>query len=380
MRKILAMLGLALVLAPAISLAADFRVSESGAVTIEKNDSLGNAYLAGNTINIDGAINNDLVAAGSAINIDGTVNQSTLIAGNTINQSGAVSQNARYAGNNVTISGQVGQDLVAAGRTVNVRRDAAVAGDAMIAGNAISIDGRIGNTLYLSGENVRIDGRIGGDVVAKSVGRLEIGPDAQIGGNLRYSSEQEAVIAGAAEIGGEIEFDRISQPAKQFAPVATATNLLSSFLLLIALVYLLPRFSRNVRENAYRNKANSFLANLGTGFILLLLSPLAIITLAISVIGARLALLVGVIYLLLLVLAASYSVILAGDLIIRTFVRDQHNKKPWLITVTGLLAAFVASLIPLVGWLAIFVFFLAALGALTKTFKNIFLPDAKRPE
>src|SRR5439155_899947 len=76
-------------------------------------------------------------------------------------------------------------------------------GDVTI-GTTETIDDQIGRDLQVGGTNAKIDGGIGGSVLA-TVERLQLTDRATVGGSLKYTSKNEAQIANMSSVKGTIE-------------------------------------------------------------------------------------------------------------------------------------------------------------------------------
>ena len=80
---------------------------------------------------------------------------------------------------------------------------------------------------------------------------------------------------------------------------------------------------------------------------------------------------------LLVLLAGVYSPMLIGAAIMKLLNKDKENGLSWITLLVGVAAAFLLGLIPLVGWLILFVFYLTAIGAVAGSFFNFLMPKEK---
>ncbi len=355
----------ALVALPLAARAAEFNAPESGSVVISQTAK--NVYTAGNTISTEAKIEGDLVAAGNAINIGEAVEHSIFAIGQSIDVKGMVGQNTRVAGNSINIGGQIGEDLQAAGNSIVLAKTATVGGDAMLAGSVMTIDGTISGWLKGAGDTVNINGEVKGDVKLDA-NKVIIGDKAVIGGKLAYKSNQKAQIAATAKIAGGVSFEQRTKYDNTFVrllmteilTLALLAKLVGGLLLLIVLVYLVPKFSKLIISSATTKLGNA----MGIGLVALIVTPIVAVILLVSTIGSSIALVLGTLYALLIILSAHYGTLLIGHAIIKFYKKNADVPLDWRAAVVGVVASAILALVPFAGPLIVFLAMLAALGSL----------------
>lgn len=364
MKKFLLIALMCLFLVPASALAATFRAPQSGTATISDRETAKNAYLAGNTVSVMGTVLEDLVAAGNTITVNGTVNNSANIAGNSIIINGKIGKSVRAAGANITISNSVGSDVFVAGGTINIEQSAIVNNDLIAAGGTIDLNGVINGNAYLSGGQITINGKINGDVIIKNSNKVTINNNAVIKGNLDYQAQQEALINPDAKIDGSVNFKKIANQndiSSIFKVGITLFSLLmtlATFLLLLVLIYVFPKLMRSVIEKSFAKPWE----NLGIGFVYLIIVPIAAIILMVTIIGMPIGFLALGLYAVTLGIAKLLVPILAGVLIFKWLGKEKIYRLDWVTVLVGVIITFLIGLIPVIGWLALFVLFLFALS------------------
>ena len=360
----LALIGL-LVLLPFAARAAEFNVPADGTVTI--NQPAKNVYTAGNAITTEAQIAGDIVAAGNSININSDIDHSVIAVAQSINLRGKVGQNARLGGNTITISSEIGEDLQAAGNSIVISKTALVGGDAMLAGSIITIDGTINGWLKGASETITINSEIKGDVKVDA-NNVVIGDKAIIGGKLTYKSNNQAQIASGAKIAGGVDFQKRTSYDNTFVRIlmteiltlALLVKLIGSVILLLLLIYLLPKFSQGVLGTAVTQPW----MKLGIGLIVLIVTPITALLLLISTIGASIAFLLIMLYVLMLVLATHYGTLLIGQYTLK-LLKKGDVKLDWQTAVVGVVAVTILALIPFIGPLAVFAALIMCLGSLS---------------
>ena len=73
------------------SASALFVANENGTSVVKKGQTVdGSAYLAGNTVLVEGTVKGDVYCAGNSVRVEGTVDGDVLCAGNTVTIGGTV--------------------------------------------------------------------------------------------------------------------------------------------------------------------------------------------------------------------------------------------------------------------------------------------------
>ena len=132
---------------------------------------------SGDTISIDSAVADDIIAAGNMVSINapvdsaivagGTVNINAPVKGDVIAAGGQVYVNADVggkvvaAGGNVNLGGNIGTNLVAAGGQVNILPGKMVGRDALIGGGQVVNAGRVNGTITVSANQFNNTGSAG---------------------------------------------------------------------------------------------------------------------------------------------------------------------------------------------------------------------------
>jgi len=132
---------------------------------------------SGETISVDRAVADDVIAVGDMVSINapvdsvialgGTVNINAPVKGDVIAAGGQVYLNADVggkvvaAGGNVNLGGNIGTNLVAAGGTVNIFADKTVQRDALISGGLVVNAGRVNGTLTVGASQFNNTGSAG---------------------------------------------------------------------------------------------------------------------------------------------------------------------------------------------------------------------------
>lgn len=367
MKKIFLVLALSFLVLPFVSLAADFKSAPAYMlgkdVVIEKN-----LYAAGNSINILGTAKGDVFAAGGTIMVFGSVLKDLNAAGGNLIIGNNIGEDVRLAGGVLTIGGKIGGELLAAGGQINLNPDLKVGGDAKLAGGDILVDGVISGDLSVYGGVVRIDGKINGNALVETDKKLVIGSKAEIGGNLNYSAPEKLTIEDGAKINGEVIFKEIaakgqSVTQKGFFGIFGVAWLIGLLISLTAVLIVYFLFDKKIKE-----AVNYSLSNFGKealrGFVVLVVLPIAVIISLVTVLGILLGIAGILLYSLMAIFASIFAPILLGTIIFRKLLKKPEFGADWKSVATGVVVMKVVNIIPFIGWIFCFIFFLVAFGAL----------------
>ncbi|MFA6423320.1 MAG: hypothetical protein WCW17_02585 [Patescibacteria group bacterium] len=351
---------------PTLAIAADFKANESGNTTITKDEKLKNLYTVGSSISNDADITGDMAAAASDININGNVENSLFAAGSTITIKGNVGHTARIVGSTIIIDGKIQDDLFAAGNVIDINKSSLIAGDLILGGNTININADVDGKLWAAADKLTINSRIKGNVVLKNVQTLVLGDNAVIDGNLTYYSPNQATIASSATISGKVIYNQVSAASKGVAGIMTLAflyKIITAFILGLVLMFGVGRFTKESMSNV----TTKFWTNIGWGLISLIILPIAAILLLVSIIGIKLAVIIGLIYTLVILLASILLPVIIGSFSVGFIKKDKEYPLSWTTVLIGAIIAAILSIIPILGGTILFIILLAIIGSMFQT-------------
>ena len=322
-------------------------------------------YLAGGRVDVLAEVNGDVIAAGGRVAIDSQVTGDVLAAGGSVTVHGSVNDDARLAGGEVIVNATVGDGVVAAGGNVLLAPGAKIGGDVMLSGGRVEIAGQVQGNVRMAGGQLLISGQIDGNV--ELTGRsIAIKPDAVIHGNLTYRSPEVADIDPQARIEGSVSHIKTTMPgaAEIAGGLAVAGVLLWVSIALTGIVlYLL--FPQTTLFAARGAAANPWKA-MGLGLALFAATPVLSVMLFATGLGWLLAWLLITAYTMLLLLGFLLGVLLLSDAAMHRF-RHGHEASKFANSVAFiimLLLIMLIALIPLLGWLVVFLFLLLGIGGI----------------
>ncbi|MCX6813105.1 MAG: hypothetical protein NTV77_01280 [Candidatus Azambacteria bacterium] len=367
MKKILFLSALFAVLAivPVLAYGATFKTSQNYYLNSGEtiNDNL---YVAGSDVNIAGATGGDLFVAGGNVIVSGPVSADLTAAGGTLNVSGDVTGDMRLAGGNVIIASNAGGELLAAGGQITLMPGSVIGKDVKIAGGSINYEGNAGGGAVIRGNKVYINGAVGKDLSVRAR-EITLGPKALIGGRFDYYSPKEATIEPGAAVRGAVNFHKTEIPAKGPIRAGIIFGIFTLALLVKTLMFITASLAvlylaRTHVKSIIREASFNFWKEAGRGFILFVVAPVAIIISFVTVIGITLGVIELFVYLAFIAIAAVIAVLLFAQLALKYIFKKENYELNWWVVILAVLTLGLITLIPIVGWLSIFIIFLAALG------------------
>lgn len=370
--------GHSLLILLAALLAAQFLAAPAGAMEFYQGGSVslpqgkieGPVFIAGDNVVIDSEIDGDVFAAGQTVTFNGKIKGDLLAAGNSVRINGAVDGDVRAAANSINVSGQITGSLTAAAADLQLLNGSLVNRDMQAAAKNMSLSGLVGRHFLGAGESIFLDSPLGGDVVARPVSSLTLGPHAAIAGNLAYSSQNQAAIDPGAQIGGTTDWTKL-EPRQQPGP-RRGFNWLSQLIWFASGVLVWGIFTLIfplLWKNLSMTIKGTPLASLGWGVLALLVTPLAILLLLITVVGIPIS----------LVLAFAYGALLYAGKIIAGDAAGRYlsgrfgweSRVPAIVPfMTGLAGLILLTNIPIVGTIINIAVTALAMGAVALTLYN----------
>lgn len=297
------------------------------ATTVSANEKIdGTAWLAGPNVDVAGEVDGDVFCAGQSVTISGRVDGDVICAGQTVTITGVVTGDVRVAGQTVLIGANVDGSVTAAGQTVQTDSQSQLGRDVSLAGQNVTVNGHVERDLAVGSAMATINAAVGRDVDAMA-GTLTLGAAANIAGDVNYTSPQKLSQDASATVGGKVAYTHAEPRNTTTAATATATWFGVAVVLLLMIVasgillaLLFPREFHAVTTPGATSFTNVLIAGL-VGLVAGLVMPGVLLFIAITVIGIPFAVIMGVAWLLVLLLAGFVTAYYLG----RVLWPRQHN-------------------------------------------------------
>lgn len=313
-------------------------------------------FAAGDNVTLSGIVTGDAYLAGSNVTVDGEILGDLLVAGGTVTVSGNVAGDIRIAGGELNLQGIVGGNITALGGTVKISDSAEVSGSLVIGAKDATILAPIGRGITAGVGSLYLGESVSGDVNYWSEQEIALGPDASVSGSLtRHTPPQTPY-----------DQQKFSRAMSGMFGAFTFISLLGSFLLGAFFLKLAPNFMvKVIKPISSRPWASLF-----TGFAFLILTPIATVFLLFTVIGAPLAGLVFLLYLVLLILAKVFAGLYVGTKLFSFFGKSPNA---YFSLFVGLIVYQLLWFVPLLGWLVVAALYLGAVGSIVLSKKDLYL-------
>jgi len=327
---------------------------ETGDSVVIRDVSNKDLYAAARSVDIQAVVKGDVVAAGERVTVSGAVTDDVIAAGRTVTVSGPVGDDVRLAGETVTVSRSVAGHAVIAGSEVFLESGSEITDWAWVAGGRVTIAGNVGGELKVAAGEFTLTGTIDGD--AYVVGeRIHIEDGAVINGNLTWRGNDEPVISDGAVIRGEV----IAGP-----PIEEAEGPGFGFRVYIALTLLI---AAGVLYTVLRSACEACVMRVQSrpgwslllGLVVFATTPVLIMILFVSGIGALLGVVLLLTYGLALILGLLTGIVAAARLGLKWLRRDEEPSLGlvWaaiagvalLLAIAGPLAAVINTFLMFVG-------------------------------
>jgi len=238
---------------------------------------------SGDTISIDTAVADDIIAAGNMVSINAPVD-SAIVAGGTVNINAPVKGDVIAAGGQVYVNSDVGGKVVAAGGNINLGGN--------IGTNLVAAGGQVN---ILPGKTVERDALIGGGQVINA---------GRINGTLTVSANQFNN-TGSAET---VNFHKVEDRAEKKENYDTGFNIFSLLAILgyFILGLILVKYLPGIFSIVDGEVRSSTLLKTFIGFVLIIASFIAILLVAITVVGLPIAFISTLLILAALMLSGTF--------------------------------------------------------------------------
>ncbi|MFW2405220.1 MAG: hypothetical protein ACN4GT_10670 [Gammaproteobacteria bacterium] len=334
---------------------------ETGDAVVIRDVSNKDLYAAGRSVDVQAVVKGDVVAAGEQVTVSGAVTDDVIAAGRNVSVSGPVGDDVRLVGQTVTVSRSVAGHAVIAGSEVFLESGSAITDWAWVAGGRVTIAGSVGDELKVAAGEFTLTGTIDGD--AYVVGdRILIEDGAVINGSLTWRGNNEPVISDDAVIRGEViagpPIEEAEEPGFGFSLYMALTLLIAAGALYTVL--------RSACEDWVKRVQSRPGWSLLLGLAVFATTPVLIIILFVSGIGALLGVVLLLTYVLALVVGLLTGIVAAARLGLKWLRRDEEPSLGLVWAAIALVALLLAIAGPVAAFINTFLMFVG-LGALAQT-------------
>jgi hypothetical protein len=320
-------------------------------VTVAANETVDDTLLAtGNTVRVEGVVNGDLLAFGQTVEVRGTVKGDVVTGAKRVVVTGTVEGRIYNFSQSLDLEGQLGHSLYGFAQSLRVDDRSHVGEGVVVAAGEVSLEGDVKRSVDIMGSgNADVSGSVGRDLTMFGGRSLTLTDTARVGGNLSARVRElkdvhiadGATIAGKRDIQLQVRQSPYSHPRFYFhQAIWFASAMLVGWLGLV----FFPGFFR-----ATTQAVGSGWTSLGLGIGVLAGAPVAMIVIAVTLVGFPISLMLLVVYLTALYLAKIWVGAFLGWLLLKP---AGGTKGDWVLgLLVGLLIITIVGYIPYLGGL-----------------------------
>lgn len=332
------------------------------------------SFFSADKINLKVNSSDDVFAAGGTVNVNTTSADHLVIAGGEVEVRNVTIEDLFAAGGELDlVTGTVADDIVVAGGQITVRKTFEIGGSAVIAGGEALIEAPVPVDLRVGAGTVYLNSRVGGDA-RLSGDTVTLGPEAVVDGDLLYQTENLVIEPGAVVTGqrrampaeDHSAFESWGRGAGELFGKLFLAATLGFAVLVLAVAAAVPSL---MRSSAAFIKSRP-LQSAGIGALIAIGTPVAIVLLFASVIGAPLAMLLIAICLAITPVAIAATAFFVGMESRRVATKAEEPPTGWggrvLWPALGALVILLLGMIPFLGilvWLFALLFGLGAVAS-----------------
>lgn len=269
------------------------------------------------------------------------------LAGNLVEFTGSAEYGA-FAGNSLKVNGDIDKDLFIAGNSIEIGEDTLIGRDLYAAATTVLIKANLSGNAFVGGQRVVLENvTLAGDLNL-SADEIVIKGKVSVAGTLKYNDN--ARITGLENLTADQTETYVGSSTKVDVSFATSLTtklifLLGRLLVAIILIAIASKFSKRLLDEFTLKNSWKDLA-LGLGLLLAL--PLAIIFVAITVIGLPLGLVGLGFYIFFAYLSTSVTGLVLGDLLAKHLFKNE-KLHVFLKASIGIVLLALLGLIPYIG-------------------------------
>lgn len=329
-------------------------------------------FAAGESVAISGVVNGDVYAAGGTVSVDGKVNGDLLVGAGVVTILGEVTDDVRVGGGNVLINGLIGKNLTVAGGSVTITNEAKINGSILAFCGLINVRGPVGRGANVFAGKALFANQVGGDLKG-AMENLVLTSQARILGDLEYESKDKAEISEEALVvgenihklpeKGEVKLRKIAPQVQPvifgLAKIKLYLSIFNFFVSLVLGLVFLSLFPKRA-EGIVKILTSRPWGSLGVALLTFVLFPVALVVLAITIIGIPLLLLLLPVFGFLVYFGKIFTSLAVGRWLLLRF----KIKRSWRwALLAGLIVYYLLGLIIVIGPLVAFVFTTLGVGA-----------------
>ena len=309
-------------------------------------------FASGQSVEIDGTVNGNLFVSAQRVVIRGTVKGDVFSPSQSVDVEGTVGGSVYTFAHTVTVSGEVKGSIMTWAEDVEVLTAGRVQNDVMAGADTVRVNGAVGRDVTCLAGTVQAAGSIGRNLHAHA-NQILLASTARVGGDLKayINNRTDLTVEPGATIRGKTAIlQPVHRPSRYTQPrfyFWQAVRLGAAFLIGLLLNWLFPSMFTLRLETP-----GSVLRAGGTGFLVLVVTPIAAIVVCVTLIGLPIGLIGLAFWGMGLYLAKVFVASYVGDGLLRPKIGPP---RPFALSLLlGLFLLFIAFNLPHIGgWISL---------------------------
>jgi cytoskeletal protein CcmA (bactofilin family) len=232
---------------------------------------------------IDGDVDGDLIVWSESVTVNGHVKGDILCVARQLRVNGTVDGNVRAWVQDLSLEGTIGKNVSTWTGEADLDEKATIGGSMASFSGATELDGHIGGDLLAASlGDININGTLDRDATIRAE-RLSLGPTAEIKGHTKYQGYRQPEVSPSAQLGSPIEVT-IKGPGPDYASPSYYWHQTlywgASFLFGLVLLFLAPGFFFDVVQECKR-----VWPALGFGVLFLFATPIVLAIVCATIVG-----------------------------------------------------------------------------------------------
>lgn len=298
-----------------------------------------------NNVKMEDEVNGSVFLAGSKNEMTGQADGVSFMVAESVNFNGT-SEYIAVAGNTVDVNGAVYKDSFIAGNIVNIDSEADLRRDVVVAGSEVEINGNIGRNVTIYASKVTFKGATIQGNVNIYASSISADKETKINGNLSYPEDAEVSIADGV-VGGKTTKTEVAEDnSNGFITMVMSKfwSFMALMLVFAVLSFAAPKLFIRMQKEYDKFDFNKGLEVFTKGLVFMILVPVIIFILFLMSIGILLALILLALYFIIMYLSTVFTGYLIGYKLWQKFFNKDINML--VVGIFGLAILFVFNLIP----------------------------------
>jgi cytoskeletal protein CcmA (bactofilin family) len=285
-----ALLLLAFVAAPQPARA--FVVHRDGDFSVAAGERIAESVFTrgGDRVDVDGAIDGDLIAAAERVTVRGEVTGSLYVFCRELDVTGTVGGAIHVIAEAARIEGTIRGGVYVLSENLTLTSTGKALGDVNAIAEEVVLEGSVGRDLYVDGDRLDLRGTVGRHVGSHWLDELLLRDGSRVGGDVDVRLEEGNAIerAPGARVDGEVRAGVVASPREHYLDHYKSWRFYAGHLLWFAAAFVFGLIAYRIGPVVFRGtiatSADLFRA-LGLGFVVLVVAPVAMIAAALTIVG-----------------------------------------------------------------------------------------------